>query len=112
MTVEQDHVQQKLTVRVDRSKISKCGRPALRNLLLRLHIYRCTADIDACRAFYEKLTEPREPFLTWRTIIVANQPAKQIFVQGNTFVENGSVVLKDYEASVKGIIQSWAERAV
>lgn len=41
------------------------------------------------------------------------QPAKQVFVQANTFVtDDGELVLKEYEPTVDGMIQSWAERAV
>ncbi len=37
------------------------------------------------------------------------QPRK-VFVQANTFVENGTAVLKEYEATAEGMIQSFAER--
>ena len=112
LTIHHDRVNQKLTVRVDRTKISTHGKPALANLMLRLHIYRCTADVDACRTFYEGLTKPDGQFLEWRDIMLANRPAKQIFVQANTFLEDGNVVLKEYDATVEGMIQSWAERKV
>ena len=111
MTITHDPVKERFTARVDRAKISSHGRPALADLLLRLHIYRCTADVEACRTFYEELTHPGEQFLEWRRIVLAHQPPKQIFVQSNTFVEDGKVVLKYYEASVRGVIQSWADRA-
>jgi dipeptidyl-peptidase-3 len=78
--------------------------------LLKLHIYRCTADASACRAFYEALTKPDETFLQWRQIMLKRQPAKQVFVQPNTMVKLGHVVIKEYEATVEGMIQSWAER--
>lgn len=104
--------EQQLVVRVQRTKISTHGRPAIRDLLLKLHIYRCTADVKACRAFYEGLTMPNERFLEWRKIMLANQEPKQIYVQANTFLEDGKVVLREYDATVEGMIQSWAERDV
>ena len=110
LTVEHNTTNRRLTIRVDRSQIASHGRPAIADLLLRLHIYRCTADVAACRTFYEALTEPGELFLEWRTIMLANRPPRQIFVQSNTFIEDGEVVMKDYEPSVQGVIQSWAER--
>jgi dipeptidyl-peptidase-3 len=51
-------------------------------------------------------------FLEWREIMMADRPARQIFVQGNTFVEGGEVVLREYEESVEGVVRSWAERGV
>src|SRR2546428_662381 len=112
LRVEHDTIHQKLTVFVDRAKILTHGRPALANLLLKLHIYRCTADVNACRLFYEGLTEPKGIFLEWRRITLANKPAKQIFIQANTFLEDGQPVVKEYEATVEGMIQSWAERMI
>jgi len=112
MDVSCDSAANKLTVSIDRSKILTHGRPALSSLLLRLHIYRCTADIQACRSFYEDLTRLDETFLEWRRIVVKNKRPKQIFVQANTFLEDGAVKIKEYETTVQGLIQSWAERAI
>lgn len=100
----------KLTVSVDRAKIPTHGKPALAKLLLRLHIYRCTADVKACREFYEAITDPDETFLEYRRIMLANQPARQVFVQPNVFLRDGEVVLREYDATVEGMLQSWAER--
>lgn len=47
MDVDFDHGQEKLVVRIDRSKISSHAKPALGRMLLRLHMYRCTADVTA-----------------------------------------------------------------
>jgi dipeptidyl-peptidase III len=110
LTIQHEISSENLTVRVDRTKIGSHGRPALSELLLKLHIYRCTADVGACREFYEALTKPDETFLQWRQIMLKRQPAKQVFVQPNTMIVDGRVVIKEYEASVEGMIQSWAER--
>ncbi|KAI0509555.1 peptidase family M49-domain-containing protein [Xylaria bambusicola] len=72
---------QSLTVRVDRAKIKTHGKPALGKMLLRLHMYRSTADVDGCRAYYEALSKVHETHVEWRQ-------------------------------TVKGLLQSWAERAV
>ena len=79
-------------------------------MLLRLHIYRCTADVAACRQYYEELSKVEGEFLDWREIVVANQLPKWKFVQANTFLRDDEVQLKEYEATNEGIIRSWAER--
>ena len=100
-----------LTVHVDRSKILSHGKPALGKLLLRLHIYRCTADISACREYFEELTKVDGIFAEWRMMVIAKKRPRQILVQANTFLrEDGGVELKEYEASVRGMVRSWAER--
>ena len=106
----------RLVVMVDRSKISTHGRPALRSLLLKLHIYRSTADVGACRPFYTALTEvkdgPEAPFLQWREAVLAatSRLPRQVFVQSNTFQHGNQVELREYDATPRGLIRSWAER--
>jgi dipeptidyl-peptidase-3 len=113
VTVTHDHSAHSLTVHVDRSKILSHGKPALGAMLLRLHMYRCTADAAACRAYYEELSEVRGEHLGWRETVLANKPAPMVFVQANTFLDQeGRVELREYEATVEGVIQSWAERGV
>ena len=112
MNVEHDVDAETLFVKLDRSKIFSHGRPAIGDLLLRLHIYRCTADVDSCKAFYEELTRVEGVFLEWRDIVIAKKSLSQIFVQANTFLKDGEVYLKEYEPTAEGIIRSWAERWV
>lgn len=53
MNVDFDRLQERLIVRIDRSMISSHAKPALGRMLLRLHMYRCTADVVAvsCRVY-------------------------------------------------------------
>ncbi|ELQ43086.1 dipeptidyl-peptidase 3 [Pyricularia oryzae Y34] len=114
VTITHDKPKSSLTVHVDRSKIVTHGKPALGRMLLRLHMYRCTADVAACRTYYEDLSRVEGEHLEWRETVLANKPPPMVFVQANTFLEesSGEVVLKEYDATVEGIIQSWAERRV
>jgi dipeptidyl-peptidase III len=110
LTITHDKTSDKLTVAVDRNKIATHGKPALASLMLKLHIWRCTADVKRCREYYVHLTEPTGVYLGWRRIMIAKQTARQVFVQPNTFIREGKVLLKEYEPTVEGMIQSWAER--
>ena len=113
LTVAHDNSTKNLVVHVDRSKILSHGKPAIGKLLLRLHIYRCTADVLACRECFEALTKVEGVFAEWRRIVIANRTPRQILVQANTFLEeDGTVTLKEYDATVEGMVQSWAERSV
>lgn len=104
--------EQRITVRVDRSKILTHGKAALGRMLLRLHMYRCTADVKACRSYYEDLSRVDGEYLEWRKIVVATEEPRKVFVQANTFLDGDEVTLKEYPATVEGVIQSWAERDV
>lgn len=113
LSVHHETTTDKLTIHVDRSKVLTHGKPAIGRLLLRLHIYRCTADVVACREYFEDLTRVEGRFVEWRKIVLANKRPRQILVQANTFLdEDGKVNLKEYEPSAEGMIQSWAERAI
>jgi dipeptidyl-peptidase-3 len=112
MTVECNPQQQQLIVRVDRSKMVSHGKPALGRMLLRLHMYRCTADVQPCRAYYGDLSKVDGEYLEWRKVVLANKMPRWVFVQPNTFLDNGHVILKEYEASREGVIQSWYERRI
>lgn len=41
---------------------------------------------------------------------MAKKQPRKIFVQPNTVLDGSQVKLKEYDASVEGLIQSWVER--
>ncbi|KAH7304979.1 peptidase family M49-domain-containing protein [Stachybotrys elegans] len=112
ISITHDAEQRVLRVKADRSKVVSHGKPALGNMLLRLHMYRCTADVKACRDYYGDLSRVDGEFLEWRETVLANKPPPMLNVQANTFEENGHIILKQYPATIEGVIQSWVERNV
>ncbi|KUJ10851.1 dipeptidyl peptidase III [Mollisia scopiformis] len=110
MKIDIDESLGRLIVRIDRTKILSHGKKALGELIMRLHVYRCTADINAARAYYEGLTHVDDYWLTVRDIVKATPAKTLIFLQANTFIKNGKVLIKEYEPTVEGVIQSWADR--
>lgn len=112
MKVDYDEADERLIVRVDRPKIRTHGKPALGRMLLRLHMYRCTADVASCREYYEGLSEVTGDYLKWRAVVLANRQPRWVFSQANTFLQGEKVILKEYEPTTRGIIESWAEREV
>jgi dipeptidyl-peptidase-3 len=113
LCIEHNAAEKQLFVRVDRSKLITHGKPSIGRMLCKIHIWRCTADIEACRPFYEALTTVDGEFEIWRQIVVSKPEPKWKFVQPNTFLkENGTVELRNYDASNEGIIQSFYERNV
>jgi dipeptidyl-peptidase III len=99
-----------LEISIDRHKIATHGKPALEDLALRLHIYRCTANVEACRKYYGDLTEVSPRHLAWRDLVLRRKPRQRLFVQPNTFLEGDKVVFKEYEPTYEGMIRSWSER--
>ncbi|KAL5332916.1 dipeptidyl peptidase III [Aspergillus crustosus] len=107
-----DPQSRKLTVVVDRANVLQNGKPSLGRMLLRLHVYRCTADISNCREFYESLSHVDEGALQWRDAVIFQQDPPLAFCQANTYLDNQEVEVKEYEPTARGVIQSWAEREI
>lgn len=113
MVVDYDETSSTLTVRANRDKLHSHGQPALGDLLHCLHVWRCTADVKPCTAFYKELSAVDGEYLKWKKAVDAKPHPRWKFVQANTFIgPDGSVGLKVYQESNEGIIQSWAEREV
>jgi len=104
-----------ITVSIDGSRIRTQAVSEISKLLLRLHIYICTADSQAAELYFGSLTKVEGEWLDIREIVVEHmrkEPAR-IFVQANTFVDDdGEVILKEYDMTVEGIIQSWVDRNI
>ncbi|KZT26206.1 aflatoxin-detoxifizyme [Neolentinus lepideus HHB14362 ss-1] len=100
-----------LFIRVDRAKVLAHGRAAAGKLLVDLQVRRSTADGAGARAFYTQLTRPLPG---WdgeiRDLVLRKKQPRKIFVQPNTFIEGGEVVLREYPLTSAGVIQSFIER--
>ena len=102
-----------LTIRVDRAKIISHGRPAIEDYLQKLHVYKCTADLEAGKELYERMTHVDEFYASSvRPEVLRRKTPRKVFVQANTIEENGKVVLKEYAPTLEGLIQSFAERDI
>ena len=104
-----------LTIHLDRSKILTHGRPAVEAYLQKLHIYKSTANVEAGKALYERTTSVEGDFWTEkvRGAVLKKKAPRKVFVMGNTVeIGEGKVELREYESSMEGMIESWAEREV
>jgi dipeptidyl-peptidase-3 len=87
---------------------------AVAKYLQKLHIYKSTADVKTGTDFYVHMTTVDLDF--WgtkvRNIVLANKQPRKVFVQANTTLDeaSGTVTFKHYEASLAGMIESWADR--
>ena len=103
-----------LEIYLDRSKILSHGRPAVEKLLQKLHVYKSTADVEAGTKMYDEITHVDE---WWggkaRPVVLDKKTPRKVFVQANTALQDdGKVTLKEYEPTLEGMVQSYAERDV
>ncbi|RJE25520.1 dipeptidyl peptidase III [Aspergillus sclerotialis] len=102
-----------LEIHLDRSKILTHGRPAVEKYLQKLHVYKSTADFQAGKQLYDDITSVDEWWETKvREVVLQNRVPRKVFVQGNTVLEGDKVILKEYEPTLEGMIQSFVERDV
>jgi len=105
-----------LTITLDRRQILTTGRKAVEAYLQKLHIYKSTADFEAGLKLYTDMTtvDPKFWGTDVRNEVLRNKQPRKVFVQANTILDeaNGKVELKEYEASVEGMIKSYAERDI
>ncbi|KAK2748715.1 hypothetical protein FQN57_000296 [Myotisia sp. PD_48] len=102
-----------LEIHLDRSKILSHGRPAVEKYLQKLHVYKSTADYEAGKALYDASTHVDEWWGTKvRPVVLQKKVPRKVFVQANTVLSGDQVVLREYEPTLEGMIQSYAEREV
>lgn len=104
-----------LRLSVDRTKIRTVGRDAIHNLLLKLQIYKSTADYEngsKLYSFYSKVSNDSEAYTweKWRDIVLAHKKPRNIVVQSTTELKDDAVALKTYEATSEGYIESCIDR--
>ncbi len=101
-----------LVINLDRTKIRSHGMPAVRDYLLKLHVYKSTADFVAGSKLYAEMTNVSEQMAKYRDVVMRKKLPRKQFVMANTVLKGGEVELKEYEATAEGLIQSYAERDV
>ncbi|KAI1928133.1 hypothetical protein LOZ58_004988 [Ophidiomyces ophidiicola] len=102
-----------IEIHLDRSKILTHGRPAVEQYLQKLHIFKSTADVVEGKKLYDGITHVDE---WWgqklRPVVLQKKVPRKVFVQANTVLDGDKVVLKEYDPTLQGMIQSYAERDV
>jgi dipeptidyl-peptidase III len=102
-----------LEIRLDRSKILSHGRPAVEKYLQKLQIFKSTGDVKAGVDLYNKATHVDDWWATKaREIVLQKRVSRQQFLQANTFLDGEKIILKEYEPTAEGMVQSYAERNV
>ncbi|XP_019868430.1 dipeptidyl peptidase 3 isoform X2 [Aethina tumida] len=99
-----------ILVSLDRSKLKTVGKKAIGDFLLKLQIFKSTANVKAARELYNEYADVPEFWLKLRSIVLAHKQPRKMFVQPNTILANETVELKVYEPTLEGLLQSWVDR--
>lgn len=99
-----------LVITLDRSKINSHGKPAVGKYLQKLSVYKSIADVKNGSDLYATMTGVGEVMAGYRDVVLRKKQPRKQFVEANTFLKNGGVELKHYDATCEGLIQSYVER--
>ncbi|CCH44455.1 dipeptidyl-peptidase III [Wickerhamomyces ciferrii] len=100
-----------LYIKVDESKIETVGHQAVKDYLTHLHIYKASGDYEnGSKYFIDRSSVHEEELGKFRKIVMDSRLPRKQFIQANTEIVDGKVVLKEYEESEVGLIQSFVER--
>ncbi|KAI9339804.1 peptidase family M49-domain-containing protein [Zopfochytrium polystomum] len=99
-----------LVIRVHRDLILTKGLPAVQTFLRDMQITKSTADAARGVPWYVEITSVSEKFEKYREVVVRKKQPRKVFVQGNTYIERGTAVLKEYPLTLEGFIESVIER--
>ncbi len=97
---------------MNRAHIKTHAIPALTSFLLKLQVYKSTADVRPCVSLLNRYSSVDETFARYRSIIIEKAPPRIQYVQVNTALEDGRVKILEYPPTREGLIRSWVERSV
>jgi len=99
-----------LLVGVDRSKIKSVGVPAIGSFLLKLQVFKSTADVEATKKLYAECTDVADRWLPVRKIVLAKKKPRPMFVQAQTLLNDDQVTLREFPVSPDGLVDSFVAR--
>jgi dipeptidyl-peptidase III len=109
-TIEETEPGKMLRITMNREKIYTTGRKAISDFLLKLQVYKSTADYEKANALYEQYSSVDDQFAKWRDIVLLNKQPRLILIQSNTEIADDKAQLRPYESSCDGFIESWRNR--
>ena len=101
-----------LTISVDGDRIATHGKAAIGELLTHLNVHKACADVATGSAYFEKLTEVDEEFVSIRETLMAMRKPRKQFIQAHTrLIEGGAdAELVQFDPSVQGVIDAFLAR--
>lgn len=119
LTINYDEEKKDLSIELNkylnynfRDMILIYGQELVNRILVPLHIWRCTGDVQSARPFIEKYSSVNEYFLKIRKVIIEHQIPRRLELFNNLVLDINSmnVSLQKYPDTLEGIINSFVDR--
>jgi len=102
-----------MRLEVDRSQVMDVLYPAVNQLLLKLQVYRATADSENGWRMWEDISAvdlSNPDVATWYDLVLNNHKPRAVFVQPFTQVEGDTARLLVFPNTPQGMIESYETR--
>ena len=90
--------------------IESVGHACVKDYLHHLHIYKCSGDVEQGSAYFIDRSTVTEDLAKMRDTVISKRLPRRQFIQANSEIVDGKVLLHEYEETAIGMIQSFAER--
>ena len=98
-------------IQINKYAILIYGKQLLSKIMIKIHIWKCTGDVENASKFIDKYSEFDDRFLKIKKIIEKNNSTISLFLFHNLIMdEDGNVNYKEYKDSLEGIIESNVDR--
>lgn len=114
-----------IEVRLDRSKVRTVGMDAMRRFLLKLQVYRSTANATQGAELFQLYSAVDEQMLAFRTVVMARKLPRKLVLQPNMILQKENpvsatgghqstsgltILLQEYAETSTGVIESYVDR--
>nr|QBH22561.1 peptidase family M49 containing protein [Philasterides dicentrarchi] len=106
-----EHDEEGIEIKLNKDLILTKGKEALSQFLLKMQVYKSTADYQSASKMFNKYSEVSEKFLQIRDIVIKNKKPRRVELQGHLSLDsNKKVVYTCFQESFEGIIESYMAR--
>ena len=95
------------TITLDKSKILNKGMSSLKKFMIKLQIYKSTANVKKAKELFYKYSKISNNILELIKIIEKNKKPKAIYIQPSFNLKNSNIKIKEYSTDSIGIIRSF-----
>jgi dipeptidyl-peptidase-3 len=109
-----DEEKENIKIQLNKEMVLFSAKDLLSKLMLKLHIWKCTGDVEEANKCLEHYSEVDEKFLKIKKVVDSRLKA----IPGNLFLyhnlirdeEDGTISYKEYKQNLEGIIESNVDR--
>ena len=101
-----------IEIKINNEMIIFYGRDIVQELLIKIHIWKCTGNYERAKKFIEKYLEVNDDFLKIRKKICESKYFYRYYLYHNLKKSDSdnTITIQEYPETMEGIIQSYVER--